>query len=129
MTLPTAGELADVARGAMIRSGVKDCEFSGRVAVTSPVNGARIAAVDWADLAGVDAAVGRAAGAFAAWRATPAPARGAVVKRFGELLAEHKEDLATLVSVEAGKIASEARGEVQEMIDVCDFAVGLSRQL
>src|SRR5262249_4378659 len=70
---------------------------------------------------------GRAAGAFAAWRATPAPARGALVKRFGELLTEHKEDLATLVTVEAGKIASEAHGEVQEMIDVCDFALGLSR--
>ena len=59
----------------------------------------------------------------------PAPARGALVKRFGELLAEHKDDLATLVSLEVGKITSEARGEVQEMIDICDFAVGLSRQL
>jgi acyl-CoA reductase-like NAD-dependent aldehyde dehydrogenase len=129
MTLPTAGELADVARDAMIRSGVKPDKLAGAVAVTSPVNGARIAWVDWADPADVDAAVGRAAGAFTAWRATPAPARGALVKRFGELLTEHKDDLATLVSVEAGKITSEARGEVQEMIDVCDFAVGLSRQL
>ena len=59
----------------------------------------------------------------------PAPARGALVKRLGELLAEHKDDLATLVSLEVGKITSEARGEVQEMIDICDFAVGLSRQL
>ena len=59
----------------------------------------------------------------------PAPARGALVKRFGELLTEHKDDLATLVSLEVGKITSEARGEVQEMIDICDFAVGLSRQL
>ena len=67
--------------------------------------------------------------AFDAWRAWPAPARGALVKRFGELLADHKDDLATLVSIEVGKIASEARGEVQEMIDVCDYAVGLSRQL
>jgi aldehyde dehydrogenase (NAD+) len=77
----------------------------------------------------VDTAVGRATSAFGAWRAVPAPARGALVKRFGELLAEHKDDVAALVSVEAGKITSEARGEVQEMIDVCDFAVGLSRQL
>src|ERR1700758_2551839 len=129
MTLPTAGELADVARDAMIRSGVKPDKLAGAVAVTSPVNGARIAWVDWADPADVDAAVGRAAGAFTAWRATPAPARGALVKRFGELLTEHKDDLATLVSVEAGKITAEARGEVQEMIDVCDFALGLSRQL
>ena len=59
----------------------------------------------------------------------PAPARGAVVKRLGELLTEHKADLATLVSLEVGKITSEALGEVQEMIDICDFAVGLSRQL
>ena len=71
----------------------------------------------------------RAEAAFRQWRTVPAPARGALVKRFGELLAEHKEDLATLVSLEAGKITSEARGEVQEMIDICDFAVGLSRQL
>ena len=59
----------------------------------------------------------------------PAPARGALVKRLGELLAVHKDDLATLISLEVGKITSEARGEVQEMIDICDFAVGLSRQL
>ena len=59
----------------------------------------------------------------------PAPARGALVKRWAELLAEHKDDLATLVSLEVGKITSEARGEIQEMIDICDFAVGLSRQL
>src|SRR5438105_13174092 len=59
----------------------------------------------------------------------PAPGRGAVVKRLGELLTEHKRDLATLITVEAGKITREALGEVQEMIDICDFAVGLSRQL
>ncbi len=59
----------------------------------------------------------------------PAPARGALVKRWAELLTEHKEDLAALVSLEVGKITSEARGEIQEMIDICDFAVGLSRQL
>ena len=59
----------------------------------------------------------------------PAPVRGALVKRFGALLAEHKAQLAELVTIEAGKIGSEALGEVQEMIDVCDFAVGLSRQL
>jgi aldehyde dehydrogenase (NAD+) len=73
--------------------------------------------------------VARANAAFREWRKVPAPARGAVIKRFGELLTEHKADLATLVSVEVGKITSEALGEVQEMIDICDFAVGLSRQL
>ena len=70
-----------------------------------------------------------AAQAFSAWRATPAPVRGALVNRLGELLTDHKNDLATLVAIEAGKITAEALGEVQEMIDVCQFAVGLSRQL
>jgi aldehyde dehydrogenase (NAD+) len=59
----------------------------------------------------------------------PAPVRGGLVRRLGELLREHKEDLGTLVSLEVGKITSEALGEVQEMIDICEFAVGLSRQL
>jgi aldehyde dehydrogenase (NAD+) len=76
-----------------------------------------------------DAAIAEAAQAFTTWRTTPAPARGALVARLSELLVEHKADLATLVTVEAGKITSEALGEVQEMIDICQFAVGLSRQL
>ncbi|WP_135453170.1 aldehyde dehydrogenase family protein [Mycobacterium sp. DL99] len=77
----------------------------------------------------VDSAIADAAQAFSTWRTTPAPVRGALVARLGELLVEHKSDLATLVTVEAGKITSEALGEVQEMIDICQFAVGLSRQL
>ena len=81
------------------------------------------------DAADVDAAVERAAAAFAEWRATPAPVRGNLVRRLGELLREHKDELGELVSIEAGKIRSEGLGEVQEMIDICDFAVGLSRQL
>ena len=76
-----------------------------------------------------DAAIAEAAQAFTTWRTTPAPVRGALVARLGELLVEHKDDLAALVSIEAGKITSEALGEVQEMIDICEFAVGLSRQL
>src|SRR3954451_8183239 len=76
-----------------------------------------------------DAAIAEAAQAFTMWRTTPAPVRGALVARLGELLVEHKADLATLVTIEAGKITSEALGEVQEMIDICEFAVGLSRQL
>jgi aldehyde dehydrogenase (NAD+) len=63
------------------------------------------------------------------WRTTPAPVRGVLVARLGELLVQHKTDLAALVTIEAGKITSEALGEVQEMIDICQFAVGLSRQL
>jgi aldehyde dehydrogenase (NAD+) len=76
-----------------------------------------------------DHTIAEAAEAFSVWRRTPAPVRGALVARLGELLALHKDDLAALVTVEVGKIGSEALGEVQEMIDVCQFAVGLSRQL
>ena len=67
--------------------------------------------------------------AFGTWRTTPAPVRGNLVRRLGELLRERKAELGELVSIEAGKIRSEGLGEVQEMIDICDFAVGLSRQL
>ena len=77
-----------------------------------------------------DAAIAEAAQAFTPWRTTPAPVRGALVARLGELLVEHKEDLADAGHASRpGKIRSEALGEVQEMIDICDFAVGLSRQL
>ena len=73
MTLPTAGELSVLAREAAARSGVKERQLTGTVPVTSPVNGAQVAAVDWATAADVDAAVGRAQEAFLVWRATPAP--------------------------------------------------------
>ncbi|OBF84532.1 aldehyde dehydrogenase [Mycobacterium sp. 852002-51163_SCH5372311] len=76
-----------------------------------------------------DQVIADAAEAFSAWRATPAPVRGRLVARLGELLSAHRDDLAALVTIEVGKITSEALGEVQEMIDICDFAVGLSRQL
>ena len=66
---------------------------------------------------------------FAAWRDTPAPVRGELVRRIGEALRKQISELATLVAWEIGKILPEARGEVQEVIDICDFAVGLSRQL
>ncbi|RVX39015.1 aldehyde dehydrogenase (NAD+) [Nonomuraea polychroma] len=125
-TLPGADELAALARETAKRCGA---EVGGEVTTTSPINGLPLAAVDWVDAAAVDEAVARAREAFLAWRTVPAPARGALVKRLGELLTEHKADLATLISLEVGKITSEALGEVQEMIDICDFAVGLSRQL
>jgi aldehyde dehydrogenase (NAD+) len=129
MSLPTRDELASLAREALGRLGVDAGLLDGPEPVTSPVNGQPVARVAYAAAADVDAAVERARAAFRDWRVTPAPVRGALVRRLGALLAEHKDDLATLVSVEVGKITSEARGEVQEMIDVCDFAVGLSRQL
>ncbi|MGY2062282.1 aldehyde dehydrogenase family protein, partial [Nocardia gipuzkoensis] len=73
--------------------------------------------------------IGKAANAFRAWRTVPAPQRAAVVRRLGQLLTEHLDRLGELVTLEAGKIGPEARGEVQEMIDICEFAVGMSRQL
>jgi aldehyde dehydrogenase (NAD+) len=129
MGLPTQDELASLAREALGRLGVDVGLLDGPEPVTSPINGQPAARVTHAAVADVDAAVERALTAFRRWRVTPAPVRGALIRRLGELLTEHKDDLATLISVEVGKITSEARGEVQEMIDVCDFAVGLSRQL
>ena len=128
-TLPTADDLGPQAREAASRCGVDLDAYAGDRPVTSPVNGRPIASLRWQDAADVDAAVARAGEAFRAWRTVPAPVRGGLVRRLGELLREHKSDLATLVSLEVGKITSEARGEVQEMIDICEFAVGLSRQL
>jgi aldehyde dehydrogenase (NAD+) len=77
----------------------------------------------------VDAVIERSVNAFHTWREVPAPRRGELVRRFGEELRKHKEELAKLVTIECGKILEEGRGEVQEMIDICDFAVGMSRQL
>jgi aldehyde dehydrogenase (NAD+) len=99
------------------------------VTARSPIDGSTLAEFTAAGAAQVDAATDAAAAAFQAWRVVPAPVRGQVVRRFGEQLRRHKSDLATVVSREAGKITQEALGEVQEMIDICEFAVGLSRQL
>ncbi|MDB5691583.1 MAG: aldehyde dehydrogenase family protein [Alphaproteobacteria bacterium] len=95
----------------------------------SPIDGAAFGGVAPASPAEVAAAVERAQAAFLAWRSVPAPRRGELVRLFGTVLREEKETLARLVSLEAGKILQEGLGEVQEMIDICDFAVGLSRQL
>jgi aldehyde dehydrogenase (NAD+) len=102
---------------------------AARLSARTPITGADLFDVDAAGRDDVAEVVAAAREAFLAWRMVPAPARGALVKRFGALLAEHQADVAALVSIEAGKIPSEALGEVQEMIDICDFAVGLSRQL
>ncbi|MEY3020504.1 MAG: hypothetical protein RLZZ272_1488 [Actinomycetota bacterium] len=97
--------------------------------VTTPLTGRAMAGLPLASPDDVRAAVARVHAAFPAWAAVPAPVRGELVRRFGDRLREHKEALARLVTLEAGKILSEARGEVQEMIDICDLAVGMSRQL
>ncbi|WP_297508057.1 aldehyde dehydrogenase family protein [uncultured Caulobacter sp.] len=97
--------------------------------VRGPIDGEVLAHVLHDDARMIEAKVSAACRAFLAWRIVPAPRRGELVRLFGEELRAAKAELAALVTLEAGKIASEAAGEVQEMIDICDFAVGLSRQL
>ena len=95
----------------------------------SPVDGQLIASVTTADKASYEVLVAKAQEAFTAWRQWPAPKRGEVVRQIGDALRRQKENLGKLVSWEMGKSLQEGYGEVQEMIDICDFAVGLSRQL
>lgn len=102
---------------------------AGDLAVHSPIDGARLANLRSSTPTDVEATVAVAQAAFLTWRMVPAPRRGELVRRFGEALRRHKIELAELVTIESGKIRTEALGEVQEMIDICDFAVGLSRQL
>ncbi len=101
----------------------------GDLAVTSPIDGGRLAALRSVTAAEVDGAITRAEAAYRQWRNVPAPRRGELVRLLGEVLRRKKTELGTLVSLETGKILQEGLGEVQEMIDICDFAVGLSRQL
>ncbi|MFK4134977.1 MULTISPECIES: aldehyde dehydrogenase family protein [Pseudomonas] len=102
---------------------------NGNHAVFTPIDGSQLGAVTLESAAEVEQKITRADKAFQAWRAVPAPRRGELVRLLGEELRKHKADLGELVSWEAGKITQEGLGEVQEMIDICDFAVGLSRQL
>ena len=122
-------DLPDTVRAALEATGVDLEAVAGEAPIVSPITGETLFATRLDDDAAIDAAVGRAAAAFPAWRDTPAPVRGQLVKRWGQLLTEHKADLATLVTAEVGKTPSEALGEVQEMIDIADLAVGQSRQL
>ncbi|KGQ57050.1 aldehyde dehydrogenase family protein [Gallibacterium anatis] len=110
--------------------GVDEQQYQqGNYKVRSPITGEQIGAINLDGKDAVDVKVKNAVAAFKAWRQVPAPRRGELVRIFGEILREHKENLGALVSWEAGKIKQEGLGEVQEMIDICDFAVGLSRQL
>jgi aldehyde dehydrogenase (NAD+) len=97
--------------------------------VRSPIDGSQLASFASASKADAERAIVSARQAFPVWRSVPAPKRGELVRRIAERLREVKPDLAALVTLETGKILAEALGEVQEMIDICDFAVGLSRQL
>ena len=101
----------------------------GDLAVHSPIDGSRIGTVATATVDDVNDAVEKSNAAFLTWRNVPAPRRGELVRLFGNALRAQKQDLARLVTLDCGKPLSEGLGEVQEMIDICDFAVGLSRQL
>jgi aldehyde dehydrogenase (NAD+) len=122
--------LKDVNPGATTGEGRWITESSAEALVSyNPATGRPIATVQQASAEAYDRVVAEAADAFRTWRMTPAPKRGELVRDLGNALREMKEPLGDLVSLEMGKIRAEGHGEVQEMIDICDFATGLSRQL
>ena len=131
MNVPTRpASVADEAAAILERLGVdKSLRAGGGMPSFSPVTGEKVADLATVSPEGAAAAIDEAHAAFLQWRLVPAPKRGELVRLLGEELRAAKADLGRLVSIEAGKIASEGLGEVQEMIDICDFAVGLSRQL
>ena len=118
---------ANEAKAILERLGVDAAVWTGHLPTRSPIDGSTAGSV--LETPHVDAVVARSVSAFHAWKRVPAPRRGELVRLLGEELRASKDDLARVVTLEAGKIVSEGLGEVQEMIDICDFAVGLSRQL
>jgi aldehyde dehydrogenase (NAD+) len=118
---------ANEAKAILDRLGVDAGVWGGALRTRSPVDGSSAGAL--VETADVGAVVARSLAAFDHWKRVPAPRRGELVRLLGEELRASKDDLARVVTLEAGKIVSEGLGEVQEMIDICDFAVGLSRQL
>jgi aldehyde dehydrogenase (NAD+) len=120
----------DEALGILRRLGVVETAFADAgFPAASPITGEVVAYVRGTPQEEAGAIIGQAAQAFESWRIVPAPRRGEFVRLLGEELRAAKSDLGRLVTLETGKIVSEGLGEVQEMIDICDFAVGLSRQL
>ncbi|SNT76271.1 aldehyde dehydrogenase family protein [Paracoccus seriniphilus] len=126
ITMDLKAEAANILTSLGLDAAILD---AGTMASFSPVNGQQIASLAADDAASTAAAIDRADAAYRAWRDVPAPRRGELVRLLGDELRQHKAALGRLVSIEAGKIESEGLGEVQEMIDICDFATGLSRQL
>ena len=123
-------KLKDELQQSLDALGVKSAQVKGGdLVVTSPVNGEAIAQVKMTSPASLEEIMANSTHAFEQWRQVPAPRRGELIRVFGEKLRAHKEPLGKLVTIECGKILQEGLGEVQEMIDICDFAVGLSRQL
>ncbi len=122
--------LAQTAHAILAGFGVPASLYTGGTLHSrTPITGEVVAQLPVHSAADTDAMIARAKTAFTAWRLVPAPQRGELVRLLGEELRTAKTDLGRLVSIEAGKSPSEGLGEVQEMIDICDFAVGLSRQL
>lgn len=121
--------LVTAVRDALAACGADLDALTGEDTARTPITGETLINLPKQTRAEVETAIDKGDAAFKVWRDVPAPVRGNVVKRWGELLTEHKEDLAVLVQAEAGKTTSEALGEVQEMIDICDLAVGQSRML
>jgi aldehyde dehydrogenase (NAD+) len=112
------------------RCGIAEQEFTGgTLSVCSPIDGAELARIPERSVAETPAVIARSLAAFKKWRLIPAPVRGELVRLWGEELRAVKTDIGRIVSLEVGKIVEEGLGEVQECIDICDFALGLSRQL
>ena len=130
MTMPKHSALPERARAIALALGVDLRALAGEgVRARTPITGETLAELRAHTAAEAAAAVEAAHRAFLDWRPVPAPRRGEVVRAFGERLRAHKDEFGEMVSIETGKVLSEGRGEVQEIIDICDFAVGLSRQL
>jgi len=126
----TSFNAAAEARAIFDQLGISQAVYaSGDLVARSPIDGQGTGRVHAQGAAEVAEAIGRAQQAYESWRMLPPPRRGELVRLLGEVLREEKQALGRLVSLEAGKILQEGFGEVQEMIDICDFAVGLSRQL
>ncbi|HSW20144.1 MAG TPA: aldehyde dehydrogenase family protein [Ramlibacter sp.] len=119
----------DIVTPLLASLGIAHLAANGELLVKSPIDGAVIGRVRMHTASEAAVAIGRAQEAFKTWRKVPAPRRGELIRLFGEELRAGKDTLGQLVAIETGKILSEGLGEVQEMIDICDFAVGLSRQL
>jgi aldehyde dehydrogenase (NAD+) len=104
-------------------------QAAAAIDVHTPIDGSRLARIALTSPAEANAALERAHQRFLSWREVPAPKRGELVRAFGDTVRRHKPELGRLITLETGKILQEGLGEVQEVIDICEFAVGLSRQL
>ncbi|GAA1871668.1 L-piperidine-6-carboxylate dehydrogenase [Brevibacterium marinum] len=133
--LPTDQAITDLLTSGLKACGVEASVLNGgtgaptSLPARSPITGQSLGTLAADTKESASDKIAAAAEAFGTWRDVPAPTRGQLVQRWGRLLGEHKEDLAKIITVEAGKTPSEAAGEVQEMIDICEYALGQSRQL